>query len=231
MVLHHMEVGMTNRYKRNSDLIKQYKLDKITVIGAGGIGSALIRSAAIMGFSSMDIWDFDELEEHNLSTTLYEEKYLNMNKATIGGLVAKDHNSNVRIKAFSTYNKGDEVHPKVFICTDNMEVRKLAYEEWLKKEDREFFIDMRMGALTMEIVTATKAHDNYMETWLPSDKIPDESCTAKHTIFTANVCAGYGLNQAFNVLQNRPYRDYIWVSLAPISYRLGKLIPNTKKEK
>ena len=70
------EDTMASRYMRNMDLIHQSKLNKISIIGAGGIGSALIRAAAIMGFREFDIWDDDILEEHNLSTTAYNESCL-----------------------------------------------------------------------------------------------------------------------------------------------------------
>ena len=54
-------------FLRNKDLIDQTRLDQATIIGAGGIGSALIQNAAIMGFNKLTIWDGDAIEEHNLS--------------------------------------------------------------------------------------------------------------------------------------------------------------------
>ena len=53
------------RYLRNSTLINQSYLDELTIIGAGGVGSALVMNAAIMGFKRIHIWDFDNLEPHN----------------------------------------------------------------------------------------------------------------------------------------------------------------------
>ena len=67
---------MSDRFLRNKDIINQKNLNEVTIIGAGGVGSALILSAAIMGFKKIHIWDFDTLEEHNLSTTMYPESYL-----------------------------------------------------------------------------------------------------------------------------------------------------------
>ena len=53
-----------DRYLRNSTLINQSYLDELTIIGAGGVGSALVMNAAIMGFKRIHIWDFDTLENH-----------------------------------------------------------------------------------------------------------------------------------------------------------------------
>ena len=57
-------------------MIDQNKLDELTIIGVGGVGSSLVINAAIMGFKKIHVWDFDDLEEHNLSTTMYPEKFL-----------------------------------------------------------------------------------------------------------------------------------------------------------
>jgi hypothetical protein len=92
-------------------------------------------------------------------------------------------------------------------------------------------VDMRMGALTMEVISVTPDHNNYVDTWKPSSAITDEECTAKHTIFTAAVISGLGLSQAFNCLHNMQYWQYIWMSLSPFSSRKEGLILNRKGEK
>ena len=128
------------------------------------------------------------------------------------------------------WTKQCEVDRNVFMCPDNMETRLKVYEKWKSKKDRGFLIDMRMGALTMEVITVTKDNDFFMDSYIDGNKIADEACTAKHTIFCASVVAGLGLNQAFNVLNNRPYYAYIWQSLSPLSQRKEKLIHNNKEK-
>jgi len=78
----------------------------------------------------------------------------------------------------------------------------------------------------MEVISVEKDNDNFGKTWQPSDQISDEACTAKHTIFTANVVAGLGASQLFNVLHNRSYWQYIRQSLAPLSF--GREYPINK---
>ena len=68
------------RYLRNKDLINQSLLNEVTIIGAGGIASALVTILAQMGFKKFHIWDDDKLEEHNLSTTAYPETFLGLDK-------------------------------------------------------------------------------------------------------------------------------------------------------
>tara|TARA_Y100001963_G_scaffold160257_1_gene269793 strand:+ start:4109 stop:4777 length:669 start_codon:yes stop_codon:yes gene_type:complete len=222
-------MNMDNRYLRNKDLIDQSRLDEITVIGAGGIGSALLQNAAIMGFKKIIVWDPDMLEEHNLSTTSWPEGFLNMPKVAATEIVLKRLNKKISVDKKPHYwENGFPLSNKVFLTPDNMEVRLKAYETWKKNPNREWLIDMRMGALGFEIITVTRESDYFMDSYVPSSEIADDPCTAKHTIFCGSLAASYGLSQAFNVLDNRLYYAYIWGSLGPVSLRREHLVKPTK---
>ena len=214
-----------NRYLRNKDLINQAKLNSCTVIGAGGIGSALIQCASIMGFKNIKVWDSDILKEHNLSTTTFPENCLGESKVDAALYVARKFNKDSKVKPYNhNWDEGYPLENKVFIGPDNMGIRKKIYNSWKQNPDREFLIDMRMGSLSLEIITVTKDADFYEESWLEDGKIPDELCTMKHTIFAGSIAANLGLSQAFNVLNNRAFYSYIWMSLSPTSFRREHLI-------
>ena len=220
---------MDNRYLRNKDLIDQKKLNHITVIGAGGIGSALIQQAAIMGWKQITVWDPDMLEEHNLSTTSWPERFEGHHKVTAANQVCAGLNKKCKIIPKAHFwEKGFPLTTKVFFTPDNMECRLEVYKEWVKNPSREWLIDMRMGALGFEIITVTRESDYFMESYVPSSDIADDPCTAKHTIFCGALAASYGLSQAFNVLQNRLFYAYIWGSLGPVSLRREHLVKPTK---
>ena len=221
---------MDQRYLRNKDLINQSKLDHISVIGAGGIGSALLQNAAIMGFKKITVWDNDRLEEHNLSTTSWPECYLNSTKVKAAEDTLFQLNKKCKvITKPHLWKEGFPLANKVFLTPDNMEVRLKAYKTWLSNPDREFLIDMRMGALGLEVITVTRESDYFMDSYVPSSEIPDDPCTAKHTIFCGSQAASIGLAQAFNVLQNRLYYAYIWMSLSPVSLRREHLVKPQQK--
>jgi hypothetical protein len=226
-----MEVIMaTNRFLRNKDLIPQRKLDHIGILGLGGIGSQLVPLLSIMGFKKITGWDHDTLEEHNLSTTMYPQGALGKPKAEVAENVSKMYAVNPKgVKFYDEYyDEKSPTMPKMVTCLDNMEGRLVAYNLWLEQSNRQFFIDLRMGAMAMEIIVATKDNDNYLDTWLPSHKISQEPCTMKHTIFTASIVGGFGVDQIFNVVAGRPYYAYIWIGLMPLEMRTDNLIVKIK---
>ena len=222
---------MADRFLRNKDLIDQKNLDELTIIGAGGVGSALILSAAIMGFKKIHVWDFDVLEEHNLSTTMYPESYLGESKTEAAKAMVKYFGCDTKIIEHDKFGYMDSLTPCTMMAPDNMEVRKMVYMNWIRTPNRKVLVDGRMGALSMDIHTVDALHDSYMSNWKPSRDIPDLPCTAKHTIFTANIIAGIMLSQIFNVLHQRSYYSYIWKSLAPyMTKEYGKVNPLIKME-
>ena len=215
------------RYLRNKDLIKQSLLDEVTIIGAGGIASALVTILAQMGFKKFHIWDDDKLEEHNLSTTAYPEKFLGKSKVECAANMVYQYDKNAGVAMYiKRWEPGCYLSDIVLLTPDNMETRLDVHMDWKQNDNRRALIDMRMGALTMEVISVDKDNDNFGKTWQPSDKISDEACTAKHTIFTANIVAGLGASQLFNVLHNRSYWQYIRQSLAPLSF--GREYPINK---
>ena len=222
---------MTNshRFLRNKDLIPQKKLDQIGLVGLGGIGSQLIPLLSIMGFRKIIGYDNDTLEEHNLSTTLYPQAFNGRYKSTAAIAIGRsymDDTQSIDCKD-ERYDEDSPTFPKMIVCLDNMEGRLIAYNKWLEQSNRQFFIDLRMGAMAMEIVTATKKFDKYLDSWMPTNEIAEEPCTMKHTIFTAAIVGGFGVDQVFNVVAKRPYYLYIWIGLLPLKMRTEQLIINT----
>ena len=215
------------RYLRNKDLINQSLLDEVTIIGAGGIASALVTILAQMGFKMFHIWDDDKLEEHNLSTTAYPEDYIGYTKVECAAKMIHMYDKSIDVTmCIKRWEPGCYLSDIVLLTPDNMETRLDVHMDWKRNDKRRALIDMRMGALTMEVISVDKDNDNFGKTWQPSNKISDEACTAKHTIFTANIVAGLGASQLFNVLHNRSYWQYIRQSLAPLSF--GREYPINK---
>ena len=181
-----------------------------------------------MGFKKITGWDHDTLEEHNLSTTMYPQGALGKPKADVAQNISQMYAVNPGgMKFFNEYyDECSPTMPKMITCLDNMEGRIIAYNKCLEQSNRQFFMYLRMGAKTIQIIVATKKHDDYLDTWIPTDSVSEEPCTMKHTIFTASIVGGLGVNQVFNVVAGRPYYAYIWIGLMPLVMRTDNLIVN-----
>ena len=218
---------LSQKHLRNQDLIPQERLDDVTVVGLGGIGSAVVQLLAIMGFDFIRGYDNDSMEQHNFGTTLYPEKWYDPTESnTKAGFAnrivenygGEDVETQMLVEKFT--GTGQVLSDKTIVCTDDMTSRKCVYDNWLTRENRQVFIDMRMDALTMSCITITRNSDVYDKYWFPNGGSGEQApCTMKHTIFCANLIAGIGVTQMFNYLTERPFFQYIWQSLSPLDIK------------
>ena len=92
----------------------------------------------------------------------------------------------------------------LFCCVDSIETRRLIWES--TKDRVQFFCDGRMSAETMRLLTSCdaggKAH--YPTTLFSAGEAFRGSCTARSTIFTANIAAGLMLSQFTRWLRRLP---------------------------
>ena len=65
----------TDRYLRHS-LIDWFSQDevraaRVAVIGAGAVGNEVVKNLALLGVGAMDVYDFDRVERHNLTRSIF----------------------------------------------------------------------------------------------------------------------------------------------------------------
>jgi len=219
------------RFLRNKDLIPLQSLSTISVVGLGGIGSFLIQGLAMMGWSKVLGYDSDKIEDHNLSTTCYPlDESGNAKADAAQGLFQRYSEDWQEFLPNSHFSPDSNVEPKMIVCTDNMESRLLVYNKWKSQPKPDFFLDLRMGATSVEMVTATPRVNSYMDTWVPTHEIPPAPCSMKHTVFATNHIVSLGLSQVYNIVAGLAFYDYIWSSLNPNMVKFGTLItPNIKE--
>lgn len=227
-----METRIKTRFLRNKDLIPIPSLNTISVVGLGGIGSFFIQGLAMMGWNKVIGYDGDVIENHNLSTTAYPINEVgNAKKDSAQGLFQRYAEDWQEFVAKDYFEVDSLITPKMVVCTDDMESRKMIYNLWNNTPRREFFMDMRMGATSVELVTVTPGNDNYLKTWVSTDSVPEAPCSMKHTVFATNHIVSLGLAQVYNLVAKLVYYDYIWTSLNPNMVEFGTLItPKLKSE-
>lgn len=124
----------SSRYLRHSliDWFSQESLKStcVAVVGAGAIGNEVIKNLSLLGVGSIEIFDFDNIEEHNLTrSVLFRDDDINKSKAEVASARAKELDSSVQI----VYHHGDvwktlkidsiKKYSCIISCVDNFEAR------------------------------------------------------------------------------------------------------------
>ena len=101
----------------------------------------------------------------------------------------------------------------VFSCVDSIDIRRLIWEA--VKDRSEFFADGRMSAEVLRVLAVCDpaGREHYATTLFAPEQAYQGSCTAKTTIYCANVAAGLMLTQFAKWLRRLPVEADVTLNL------------------
>jgi len=182
-----------DRDLRQRDIIPPERLAhcRVTVIGVGAIGRQIVLQLAAIGIPHLTLVDFDTVEPVNLAPQGYLEEDLEMLKVTATAEMVKKINSQITVELLpERFRRSTKVGDVVFCCVDKIDTRKLIWEAVGRKT--RFFADARMSAEVVRVLTACdeRGRKHYPTTLFAPAEAFTGACTAKATVFCANIAAG-----------------------------------------
>jgi sulfur carrier protein ThiS adenylyltransferase len=199
---------LTDRYLRQREIIPPAKLAacRITVIGVGAIGRQVSLQLAAMGAPWLQLVDHDVVEMVNLAPQGYFPSDLGLSKVTATGNVVRGLNPKTQMYLLrERFRRSMDDHGNVvFVCVDAIDTRRMIWESLRRKVD--FFCDGRMSAEVLRVLTVNSGHgsSHYPTTLFSAADAFRGSCTAKSTIFCANIAAGMMVAQFAKWLRGMP---------------------------
>jgi len=179
---------------RQADIISPLQLKKkITIVGAGAIGSFVTLSLAKMGFNDITVYDKDTVDPENMNCQFFPIESIGQNKANVLKVVVEDF-TGIKINAIQEHYDPDKhgfIRGDIVIsAVDSMSVRKMIFA-WTMANH---LIDGRMGAEYIQMYHVFMDNQEHRSTYdksLYSDEdAVQERCTAKATMYTVNLIAG-----------------------------------------
>jgi molybdopterin-synthase adenylyltransferase len=197
----------SDRFVRQQGLVPAERLSGLTatVIGVGAIGRQVALQLAAIGVRRLQLVDFDRVDLTNITTQGYfvddidELKVEAMERAIARidpAIVIEQVNDRFRPKL--------QIGTAVFCCVDSIEARGVI---WRSVQNRtSFWEDGRMLSETMRILVATDdaSRTHYLTTLFAAREAQQGSCTARSTVYTANVAAGLLVHQFVRWLRRQP---------------------------
>jgi len=208
--------GTNERYSRQKDIVPPERIAgcKATVIGVGAIGRQVALQLAAMGVPCLQLVDFDVVETSNLASQGYLEEDLGKLKVEATAAQCKRINSGIEIISVpERFRRSMEVGTAVFCCVDKIDVRRLIWEA--VGNTVPFYGDGRMSAETLRVLTAcdSASRQHYPTTLFRTEEAFVGACTAKTTIYCANIAAGMMVSQFTKYLRQLPIEPDIQLNL------------------
>ena len=204
------------RYSRQKDIVPPERIAgcKATVIGVGAIGRQVALQLTAIGVPCLQLVDFDVVETSNLASQGYLEEDLGKLKVEATAAQCKRINSGIEIISVpERFRRSMEVGTAVFCCVDKIDVRRLIWEA--VKNVASFYVDGRMSAETLRVLTAcdSPSRQHYPTTLFRTEEAFVGTCTAKTTIYCANIAAGMMLAQFTKWLRRLPVDPDVQMNL------------------
>lgn len=215
-----------DRYSRQKDIVPADRLAacKATVIGVGAIGRQVALQLAAIGISWLQLVDFDIVEITNLASQGYLENDLGRFKVNATADLCQNINHHLEVHEIKErFRRSMKIGNCVFNCVDSIETRKLI---WQAVKDRaNFYCDARMATEVLRVLTAcdAKSREYYPSTLFSAEEAFVGSCTAKTTIYCANIAAGLMVAQFTKYLRRMPIEPDIQLNLLASELTVGQI--------
>jgi molybdopterin/thiamine biosynthesis adenylyltransferase len=208
--------GTLSRFSKQADLVPHDRLASVhaTVIGVGAVGRQVALQLAAIGLPRIQLIDFDQVGQSNVTTQGYFADQIGMPKVdavtnTIMGL-----DDTIRVSTIEDrYRAKHNIGQVVFCCVDWISARAAV---WRSASNRcRFWCDGRMLAEVIRVLTVADStdHDHYAATLFPQSEAQAGRCTSHSTIYTANITAGLMLHQFSRWLRGMPVDRDITLNL------------------
>ena len=212
------------RYSRQKDIVPAERIAacRATVIGVGAIGRQVALQLAAIGVPSLQLVDFDVVETSNLASQGYLEEDLGKLKVEATAALCGRINSGIEIVSVpERFRRSMEIGNAVFVCVDQIDVRRLIWEA--VKDKVVFFCDGRMSAEVLRVLTAcdSRSRQHYPTTLFRAEEAFVGPCTAKTTIYCANIAAGLMVAQFTKYLRQLPVEPDLQLNLLASELSVG----------
>jgi 2,4-dienoyl-CoA reductase-like NADH-dependent reductase (Old Yellow Enzyme family) len=209
-------------YWRQLDLFSPEKFgDKeVHVVGVGATGSYVAYQLAKMGVKNIHVWDFDDVEPHNLPNQIYRLKDVGRPKVdALAEIIAEATGIEI-----ATHNEavagGTQLKGIVFLLVDSMNVRKDIWQGSLKfKLPVELMIETRMAIDNGRIYAIKPSRPADIKLWegtLYSDEEAEESpCTNRSIAPTVSFIASIAVWKLIKFTNGEEYEREMILSARP----------------
>lgn len=146
---------------------------QIHIIGVGAIGSRVAEILVRLGFSNIHIYDFDTVEDANVTNQLYT--YSDIGKLKTEALNAKLLEINPRLSLI-THDKyiAQPLNGAVFLCVDSINLRRTITQNSLHNLNIDIMFDMRMRLTDGQGYAAIWSNPDHVSAFFNSMQFNDE---------------------------------------------------------
>lgn len=163
---------------------------KIHIVGCGSVGSTVAENLVRCGISNLTLWDFDKVEPHNIVNQMFRQKDVGKSKVEALADILKEINPDVELELQPKGWQGKLMSGYVFLCVDNIELRRKIVEQHLDSPFVKAMFDFRTGLEFAQSYAADWSDSKMKRDFLNSMQFTHEEASAESPTSACGVTLG-----------------------------------------
>ena len=187
---------MAANFAHQSNIFDPERARKITVFGAGSVGSHVVFQLAKLGVSNIEVWDDDIIASHNTPMSLYGPQDVQRLKVNaLSELIERLTGVTITTKEarFSEKEHGKLRDTAVVSCVDTMSARESIWGATKHAQTVPIFCDTRTNGPYIEVFSLfpgdRKKAREYEETLFPDDEAVPQYCGLHGIVYASSRAA------------------------------------------
>lgn len=210
------------------DLSKSYEFfqpekekAKIHIVGCGSVGSTVAENLVRCGVTNLTLWDFDYVEAHNLVNQMFRQKDIGRLKvealADILAEINPEISDTLMLKPKGW--QGENMSGYVFLCVDNIELRRQIVEQHFDSPNIKAMFDFRTGLEFAQHYAADWKDEKMKNDFLGSMQFSHEEAKSEAPLSACGVTLGvaptvriisaYGVCNFINFVKGRGIKKLV----------------------
>lgn len=199
--------------------------EPIHIIGCGAIGSHVAELLTRIGCDNIHLWDFDTVSPHNIANQMFNSIGIGQLKtaATEGNMLLI--NNDITIYEHSKGWQGEPLNGYVFLCVDNIDLRRQIIEVNKMNKYCKAFFDFRMRLTdaqhyaavndifdNKEVASLLKTMDFTHDE--VKDATPKSACNVELSVaYAPKAIVCMGVANFVNMIQGNAYKKMILLDM------------------
>lgn len=163
--------------------------ERLHIIGCGAIGSTVAENLARFGLTKISLYDFDVVEPHNIANQMFTQEDVGKPKVVAVAEYLKKINPEIEtdLKVVDKGYVGQKLSGYVFLCVDNIDLRRQIAEACLGNTFVKAMFDFRMRLTDAQHYAAAWNDRKMVESFLRSMAFSHEEAKAETPVSACNI--------------------------------------------
>lgn len=187
------------------------------------MGGAVCELLCRLGVPELHIWDADTVAPHNLNNQIFLDKHIGMPKTDAIEEILKSINPNIEIIKHGFCEAKDKMSGYIFMCIDNIDVRRELCNTWRFNPKIKFIIDGRMRVTECSVYASDWSNPDEKIKFINSmdytheeviKNTPVSACgMTLSVVMSPRVCGNLMVANTIKFINTKEYRRLIYTDI------------------